>query len=350
MHGRPPCLEFCLQSSHTLEIGLWAGPVSMPAAWGHDCITVSKVFCFGFMLLALLRKVLALMIARKKIILKTETKCSLWQERWPPSSGMWQETGMQQRRLCAVHPSCVIKFPLAPRRSTGGHPVCACYALGPKRTVPLQWSCHFPCPWHSGLHHGAVLSAWAGYLLNETKPQDVLQSSCTSSTLAANGCSDGNYFEQSSGEHEWVSQQPGKFHAQKGPALCRYRCPLMVCWTSLELGQTKSPLKYVWGEGQILNTRGFALQTVSSLSTAFVYWSTTSDATSSPSLQVPTPSQLFPVWETSRGDMGDPALQKIRASQKEPNQVLRNGKNLSNRWSYHYNRAGNKPWTHSIRS
>lgn len=245
MHGRPPCLEFCLQSSHTPETDQWAGPVSMPAACGHDCIIVSRGVLLWFHVACFTENSFSLNGCKEKKILKTETKCSLWQERWPPSAGMWQETGMQQRRLCAVHPSCVSKFPLAPRRSTEGHPVCACCALGPKRTVPLQWSCHSPCPWHSGLHHGAVLSAWAGFLLNETKPQDVLQSSCTSITLATNGCSDGNYFEQSSGEHEWVSQQPGKFHTQKGPALCRCRCPLMVCWTSLELGQTKPSLKYV---------------------------------------------------------------------------------------------------------
>lgn len=103
--GRPPCLEFYPLSSHTLRMS-----ASVPAALGHDWAIVSEVFLFCFTLLALLKEVSALMAGKwkKKFWnlknLKIETKCSLWQERWSPSAGMWQETGVQQRGLQAVPP------------------------------------------------------------------------------------------------------------------------------------------------------------------------------------------------------------------------------------------------------
>lgn len=92
--------------------------------------------------------------------------------------------------------------------------------------------------------------------------------------------------------------------------------PLMGCCTSLELGQSKSPLKRVQGGCQVCSTKGFALQTCSHLSPAFANVNTTSDATSTCSWQVPIPflSPEFPCPE--KPDMEDPALQKTRFTQK----------------------------------
>lgn len=159
--------------------------------------------------------------------------------------------------------------------------MCACNALCPKRSALGEWSCHSPHSLCSGSHRGALRSAQAGFL---SKPKDVLRSQ-TSATLAARGYSDRNHFVQSSGEHEWAAQQPGKFHTQKGPTSCRGRC--------LELEQSKSPLKCVQGGCQVCSIKGFALQTCSYLSTAFAHefaQNTSSDATSTPSWEMPTPS------------------------------------------------------------
>lgn len=81
----------------------------------------------------------------------------------------------------------------------------------------------------------------------------------------------------------------GSFIPKKDLHCARGRCPLMGCCTSLELGQSKSLLKCVQGGCQICSTKGFPLQTCSHLSSAFANVNMTSDATSTPSWQVPIP-------------------------------------------------------------
>lgn len=206
-------------------------------------------------------------------------------------------------------------------RCAGGRPAWVCSTLGQKRSIPMEWSCHSPHLLCSGSHHGVLSSARAGFLLNETEPEEVLPSH-TSSTLAEGRQADRNHFVQSSGEHEWTTQHPGKFHTQKGPTPWRRRCPLRGRWTSLELGPSKSPLKCVHGGCQVWSIEGSALQICSYLSTAFAPVNTTSDCHQHPqvaganSLSVPS---FSPPKQLSRTAMGDAALQKTRVIQNKTN-------------------------------
>ena len=107
---------------------------SVPAALGHNWATVSEVFLFCFTLLALLKEVLALMVARKKV-LKMETKRSPRQECWSPSARMWQECS---REDCGQIPICQ-QIPFV-TQCFSWEPFCVCLQY------PVTKGCP-PCNW-----------------------------------------------------------------------------------------------------------------------------------------------------------------------------------------------------------
>lgn len=190
-------------------------------------------------------------------------------------------------------------------------PACAHSTLGPKRSIPVEWRCHFPHWLCSSSHHRPLSSAQAGFLLNETEPEDVLWRH-SSRTVAISRYSDRNHLVHSSGEHEWATQQPRKFHTYT----MQRQVPLIACWICLELGQSKSPLKYVQGGCQVYSIKVCALQTCSYLSAAFVHHNTTSDATSIPSWQVLIPilSQAFPCPGRQQDRYGGPSSAEYQSN------------------------------------
>ena len=239
----------------------------------HDCITVSEVFCFGFILLALLKKFLVLIVARQKS----------WKLKPNVARGNYTDLHLRRsnKRWECRKEDCVQQTPFGLAEVLGDVLLVAVALWVWRGAHPWSGVATPPTALCSGSHHGALSSAQAGSLLNKTKPEDVLWSE-TSSAVAASGYSDRNHFV-----HEWATQQLGKFHTRKGPTPCRGRYPLVACCTRLVLGQSKSPLKCVRGGHR--STKGFALQICPSLSTAFAHVNATSDATSTLSWQVPTP-------------------------------------------------------------
>jgi len=130
MCGRPPCLEFCPPSSHTLRINL---PLCLQP-WDTTELQSQRCFLFCFKLLALLKEVLALMVARKKV-LKMETKRSPRQECWCPSTRMWQECS---REDCGQIPICQ-QIPFV-TQCFSWEPFCVCLQY------PVTKGCP-PCNW-----------------------------------------------------------------------------------------------------------------------------------------------------------------------------------------------------------